>query len=152
MFVVVREHAQGLGTLAGYMSRLTDWAKKLKLTLHVVPFSRLDYQHGGHFTAVYQRPKVMKALIRKAKCVVSIGRFHPLVMAMSTLTPCVYIDPHNYELDKCTELRRQFPTLPYFHEIDDVVMPERPVECNPDGQRQAVERMAAFIVDIFGGP
>lgn len=101
----------------------------------LMPFCPEDERFMGHLAPTFGlrrevhwwNPRRLKQLIKQAKLVVSVGRFHPLVFGASTETPCLYAEwgtNKGKRIDKALALCEEvnFRYFPRIGELNDFLL------------------------------
>jgi len=108
MLVTVREYNSKFSNPHGlrvWEKKIIEYAKKLGMYIKYVPYCKEDMEflrrsgidfEGKVLDNIYWNPKEMKEYVKKSGMVVSLGRFHPLIFAISEGTPLISID-YNFE-------------------------------------------------------
>jgi len=104
MLVTVREYNSKFANAHGlriWEKKIIKYAKKLGMYIKYMPYCKQDMEYlrmsginieGKVIDDVYWNPKEMKEYVAKSGMVVTLGRFHPIVFAISEGTPIISID------------------------------------------------------------
>lgn len=102
LIIVIREYPpvhQDLERLKKWLGKVEEYAKKLGMYTRVLPFCEADAEttrqvgYGDKMIdGQYWNPKRVKQWIAYSGLVVTFGRFHPVVFAISEGTPVISID------------------------------------------------------------
>jgi len=102
MLVTIREYPavhQDFDRLKKWLTKVEDYATKLGMYVQVVPYCEADAvttREVGYVDKIldgqYWNPRRVKQLVANSGMVVSFGRFHAVVFAISEGTPVISID------------------------------------------------------------